>query len=71
MLGDVKHDRPRLEQGEVAVLIGRNLAKRMRFEMRRFLHGAEGNQADVVGLADLLQRPADARIPRQPLAAVG
>jgi hypothetical protein len=37
-LGDMEHDRPRLEQGEIAFLIGRNLAERMKRQMRGFLH---------------------------------
>jgi hypothetical protein len=40
-LRDVEDDRPRLEQGEIAFLIGRNLPKRMQLKMRGLLHLAE------------------------------
>src|SRR5271156_1167240 len=40
-LCDMKHDRPRFEEGEIAFFIGRNLAERMQLAMRRFLHLTE------------------------------
>ena len=70
-LGDVKHDRPRLEQREIAFLISWNLAERMKSQVRGFLHRAERNKADLVGLAHFFKRPANARITRQSLAAIG
>src|SRR5207249_4718118 len=70
-LGDMKHDRPRLEQSEIAVLIGRNLPERMQRTMRGLFHRAERDKADVVRLAHFLQRPADRHVTRQPPAAVG
>ena len=70
-LGDMEHDRPGLEQGEVAVLIGRNLAERMKRQMRGFLHRTKRDKPDVVRLAHFLERPANARIARQSPAAVG
>jgi adenylylsulfate kinase-like enzyme len=70
-LGDMQDDRPRLEQGQIAFLIGRNLAERMKRQMRGLLHRAKRNKANLVGLTHFLKRPANARITRQPLAAVG
>ena len=70
-LGDVEDDRPCLEQGEVAFLIGRNLAERMKRQMRGFLHRPKRDKANLVGLAHFLERPANARITRQSLAAIG
>ena len=70
-LGDMEHDRPRLEQGEIAVLIGRDLAERMQRQMRGLLHRSERDKANLVGLAHFLERPANARVTRQPLAAIG
>ena len=70
-LGDVKHDRPRLEQREIAFLIGRNLTERMKRQMRALVHRAKRNEANRVGLAHFLERPANARIARQPRTAIG
>ena len=70
-LGDVEYDRPCLEQGEVAFLIGRNLAERMKGLMRGFLHRTERNKANLVRLAHFFKRPANARIARQSPAAIG
>ena len=70
-LGDVKHDRARLEQREIAFLVGRNLAERMKRQMRGLLHRAKRDEANLVGLAHFLERPANARITRQSLAAIG
>ena len=70
-LGDMEDDRPRLEQGETAFLVGRNLAERMKRQMRRRLHRTKRNKANLVRLADFFQRPANARIARQALAAIG
>src|ERR671933_2172466 len=71
VLGDVEDDRACLEQGKIAFLIGRNQAERMKAQMRGFLLGAERDKADLVGLANLFKRPANARIARQALAAIG
>src|SRR5271154_6393588 len=71
MLGDVEHDRACLEQDKVAFLIGRNQAERMKAQMRGFLLRAEREEANLVGLAHLFKRPANARIARQALAAIG
>ena len=71
LLGDVKHDRSRLEQREIAFLIGWNLAEGMNRQMRRFLHRTKRNKANLVGFANLLEGPANARITRQSLAAIG
>ena len=70
-LGDMEHDRAGLEQGEIALLIGRNLPERMQRKMGGLLHRRERHQADVVGLAHFLERPANAHVARLPLAAVG
>jgi hypothetical protein len=70
-LRDMEHDRPRLEQGEVAFLVGRNLAEWMKLEMRGLLQRAERNKTNLVGPPNFLERPANARIPRQSLAAIG
>src|SRR5690606_17418750 len=56
-LRDMEHDRPRLEQGEIAFLIGRNLSERMKRAMRGFLHRTEREKANLVGLAHFLERP--------------
>ncbi len=47
------HDRARLEQGEVAVLIGRNLPEGVQSHVRRLLHLGERNQPDIVRLSHL------------------
>src|SRR5436190_8194104 len=58
-LGDMQHDRPCLEQREIAFLIGWNLSERMKRQMRGLLHRTERNRANLVGLANLLERPAN------------
>ena len=70
-LRDIEDDRPCLEQGEIAFLIGWNLAERMKRQMRGFLHRTEQNKANLVRLAHFFKRPANARITRQPLASIG
>src|SRR4026207_616718 len=50
-LGEVEDDRPCLEQGEIAFLIGRNLAERMKRQMRGFFHRLERKKTNVVRLA--------------------
>jgi hypothetical protein len=70
-LGDMEHDRPRLEQGEIAFLIGWNLTERMKLEMRGLLQRPERNKTNLVGLPHFFERPANARITRQSLAAIG
>ncbi|MGY2938199.1 hypothetical protein ACVWZK_003341 [Bradyrhizobium sp. GM0.4] len=70
-LGDMEHDRAGLEQGEIAVLVGRNLPEWMQGEMRGFFHRLERNQTHVVRLADLFERPAHPHVAGLPLAAVG
>jgi hypothetical protein len=66
-----EHDRPCLEQGEIAFLIGRDLTERMKRQMRGLLHRTKRNKANLVGLAYFLKRPANARITRQSPAAIG
>jgi predicted mannosyl-3-phosphoglycerate phosphatase (HAD superfamily) len=70
-LGDVEHDCPCLEQGEIAFLVGRNLAEGMKREMRGFLHRTKRNKANLVGLVHFFKRPANARVTRQSFAAIG
>ena len=71
VLGDMENNSACLEQGEIAFLIGRNLAERMQRQMRGFLHRLERNKTNVVGLAHFFKRPANARITRQSFAAIG
>src|SRR5262249_5036462 len=68
---DMEHDGPRLEQGEIAFFIGRNLSERMKRSMRRFLHLTERNKTNVVKLAHFFERPANAHVARLSLAAIG
>jgi hypothetical protein len=60
-LRDVEHDRARLEQGKIAFFVGRNQAERMQRQMRGLLHRTKRNQANLVGLAHLFQRPEPRR----------
>jgi hypothetical protein len=68
---EVEDDRAGLEEDERAVLVGRDRAEGMQGEMRGFLEGAERDQAHRVGLADFFERPANARVAGEALAAVG
>jgi hypothetical protein len=43
----------------------------MKRQMRGFLHRTKRNQANLVRLAHFFERPANARIARQSLAAIG
>jgi hypothetical protein len=70
-LRDMEHDRHRLEQAEIAFFVGRNLPERMKRQMCGFLHLSEGNQTNCERLAHFFQRPANAHITRQSLAAIG
>src|ERR1700677_1227248 len=70
-LRDMEHDRPRLEQGEIAFFIGRDLPERMKRPMRWFLHLSERNKTNVVWLAHFFKRPASAHVAREPPAAIG
>ncbi len=71
VLGDVKDDRARLEQGEIAFLIGRDQPKRMKAQMRWFRLCLERDSAYLIGLPYLFKRPANPHIARQAQAAVG
>src|SRR5260370_87516 len=53
-LRDMEYDRPRLEEGEIAFFIGRNLPERMKHTMRGFLHLTERKKTNVVKLAHFL-----------------
>ena len=70
-LSDMEHDRPCLEQSEIAFFVSRNLPERMKRQMCRFLHRTERNKTNLVRLAHFFQRPTNARVTRQPLAAIG
>ena len=50
-LRDVEHDRPGLEQAEIAFFIGRYLPERMQRQMGGLLHRLERNRAHLVRLA--------------------
>jgi hypothetical protein len=41
MLGDMEHDRPRLEQYKIVLFKGRYLPERLKRSMRGFLHRAD------------------------------
>src|SRR4030095_999888 len=69
--GHIEYDRPRLEQGEIAFCVGRNLTERMQPEMRGFLHLLEREQANVVRLAHFFECPANAHVTCQSSAAIG
>ena len=71
MLRDVKHDRARLEEAELAFFVSRNLTEWMQPAMCGFFHRRERKQSNVVGLTHFLQRPANAHVARQPPAAIG
>ena len=62
---------PRLEQDEIAFLLGRDLAERMTRQVRGFLHRVERNKANLARLAYFFKRPASAHITRQSLPATG
>jgi hypothetical protein len=70
-LRDMERDRSRLEQGEIAFLIGRNLPERMKRIMRGFLHLAERNKTNAVRLAHFFERPTNTHVACLSLAAVG
>jgi hypothetical protein len=70
-LGDMEHDRPRLEQGEIAFFIGRNLPERMKRTMRGFLQRTERLKTNLVGLARFFEGPANRHVTRQSPAAIG
>src|SRR5579859_5331894 len=71
VLCDMEHDRPRLEQSKIAFFIGRNLPERMKRSMRGSLHRIERNKANLVRLTHFFERPANAHVTRQSLAAIG
>ncbi len=71
VVADMENDRPSLEQGEIALFIGRNLSERMKHEMRGFLHLTERKKTNLVRLAHFFERPAHAQVTRQSFAAIG
>ena len=62
-LGDVQDDRAGLEQGQVALFVGRDLPERLERQMRWLLHLDERQQPHVIGQADFLERPANGKVP--------
>src|SRR5258708_36801863 len=70
-LRDMEHDRPRLEQGEIAFFIGWHLPERMERTMRGVLHLSERKKTNLVRLAHFFKRPANAHVTRQSPAAIG
>src|SRR2546430_16909338 len=69
-LGDMEHDRPCLEQGEVAFLIGPKLPERMKRQMRGFLPRAKRNKANLVVCTLILKRLVNAPITYQHLCPI-
>jgi hypothetical protein len=69
--GDMEHDRACLEQHEITFLEGWDLAERMKRQMRGLFHRGERNRANLVALSHFFKRPANPRIARQSLAAIG
>src|SRR5437764_2899112 len=70
-LRDMEHDRPRLEEGEIALLIGWHLPEWMERAMRWLLQLGERKKTNLVRLAHFFKRPANAHVTRQSLAAIG
>src|SRR5437016_10122599 len=70
-LRDMEHDRPRLEEGEIAFFIGWHLPERMERAMRGFFQLGEREKTNLVRLAHFFKRPANAHVTRQSLAAIG
>ena len=63
LLGDMEDDGPGLEQGEIAFFIGWDLPKRMKRQMRRFLHFGKGNETDFVWLGQPPRGPSERACP--------
>lgn len=70
-LGEVEYDRTRFEQHQLALFVRRNLSEWVSGKMVRFFHGLEGQQTHVVRLPHFFERPANAHVACQPLAAIG
>jgi len=74
LVRDVENDGAGFEEDEVATLksgfIGGDLAEGLERQMLRLFHRLEGDQADVIGLTDLLQRPADPHVAREATSAI-
>src|SRR5213595_803224 len=66
----MEHDCSGLKQGEIVLLVGRDLPEGMQSQVRGLLHCRKRDKANLVRLAHFLQRPTYARITRQSLAAV-
>jgi hypothetical protein len=67
----VQHDRARFEDGQIALLISRNLAEWMQGQVSGLFQRAERNEANLVGLSGFFERPANARVACQSFAAIG
>ena len=59
VLGDVEDDRARLEQGEIAFLIGRDQAERMKAQMRGFLSSRGTRRGEPRRAGPPLQAPSE------------
>ena len=70
-LRDMEYDHPRLEEREIVLFVGRNLTEGMPLTMRSFLHLTEREKSNLVRLAHLFKRPANAHVTRQSSAAIG
>jgi hypothetical protein len=72
VLGDMEDDRACLEQGEIAFLIGRNLAERMKCQMRACVNELRPTLLTNVG-SPWLQWPRtpEAARPSQPARPLG
>ena len=70
-LGDVESDRPRLEQGEITLLVGRDLIERMPCEMSGLFYLRERQQPNIIRLTDFFKRPPEAHIARRSMSAIG
>jgi hypothetical protein len=66
----VQHDRPGLEQHQIALVIDGDLAKRVELEVLWLVQAAERGKAHVVRLADLFQRPAHPEVARETLPLI-
>ena len=67
----MENDRPRLEEGEIAFFIGRNLPERMKPAVRGFLHLTERKKTNLVRLAYFFKRPANPHVTRLSSATIG
>ena len=65
VIGYVKHYGPRLEEFQVTLFICGKLTEGLKHPMGGPSHFAEGQKAQLIGLADLLECPPDTHIAMQ------